>query len=50
MDDGATLRVHPDPAEGSHRLRAAATADALIALEEGAREYAAGELVDVLPL
>jgi len=50
VDDGATLRVHPDPAEGSHRLRAAATADVLIALEEGAREYAAGELVDVLPL
>ena len=28
----------------------AAAADVLIALEEGAREYAAGELVDVLPL
>ncbi len=46
----ATLRVHPVPADGSHRLRGAAASDALIVLEEGAREYAGGDLVEVLPL
>lgn len=47
-DDG-TLRVEPDPADGSHRMRAAADADALIVLDEGAREYPAGAVVEVLP-
>ena len=46
----ATLRVHPVPADGSHRLRGAAASDALIVLEEGARDYAGGDLVEVLPL
>ncbi|HET6397073.1 MAG TPA: gephyrin-like molybdotransferase Glp [Pseudoxanthomonas sp.] len=46
----AALQVHPHPADGSHRLRGAAESDVLIVLEEGAREYAAGEVVDVLPL
>lgn len=50
QDDDAVLRVHPEPADGSHRLHAAAASDALIVLGEGAREYAAGDLVEVLPL
>lgn len=48
--DDATLQVHPNPADGSHRLRAAAASDALIVLDEGAREYATGDVVEVLPL
>jgi molybdopterin molybdotransferase len=48
QDDGS-LRVKPDPADGSHRMRAAAASDALIVLDEGQREYAAGDVVDVLP-
>ena len=46
--DGGLL-VEPDPADGSHRMRAAADADALIVLGEGERDYAAGEVVEVLP-
>lgn len=46
--DGS-LRVVPDPADGSHRMRAAADADALIVLDEGARAYSAGDVVQVLP-
>jgi molybdopterin molybdotransferase len=30
-------------------MRAAASADALLVLEEGARDYPAGSFVDVLP-
>jgi molybdopterin molybdotransferase len=48
-EDGC-LTVAPDPANGSHRLRAAAGSDVLVVLEEGERDYAAGELVSVLPL
>lgn len=48
--DDATLRVRPVPADGSHRMRGAAASDTLIVLEEGARDYAAGDLVEVLPL
>ncbi|WP_202844680.1 gephyrin-like molybdotransferase Glp [Luteimonas saliphila] len=47
-DDG-TLEVEPDPADGSHRMRSAADADALIVLEEGERDYPRGSVVDVLP-
>lgn len=47
-DDGS-LEVEPNPADGSHRMRAAADSDALIVLAEGAREYPAGTVVDVLP-
>lgn len=50
QDGDATLQVHPNPADGSHRLRAAAGSDALIVLAEGARDYAAGDVVEVLPL
>jgi molybdopterin molybdotransferase len=48
-DAGGQLRVTPNPAVASHRLRAAADADVLIQLPEGAGEYAAGERVTVLP-
>jgi molybdopterin molybdotransferase len=47
-EDG-TLEVAPNPADGSHCMRAAADSDALVVLEEGAREYPAGTVVDVLP-
>ena len=44
-----SLAVEPNPADGSHRMRAAAESDALIVLGEGARDYAAGTVVTVLP-
>src|SRR5690606_21406514 len=47
-EDGVLL-VEPDPADGSHRMRAAADADALMVLEEAEGEYAAGSVVEVLP-
>ena len=37
-EDGV-LRVHPDAATGSHRLRAAAMADALIVVPEGPQRF-----------
>lgn len=46
----AVLRVEPDPASGSHRLAAASHANALIVLAEGPRDYAAADLVEVIPL
>ncbi len=51
LDCGADgqLRVAPNPAVASHRLRAAADANALIVLPEGAGEYAIGQPVRVLP-
>ncbi|ADV27249.1 molybdenum cofactor synthesis domain protein [Pseudoxanthomonas suwonensis 11-1] len=50
QDANATLCVHPEPADGSHRLRAAASSDVLIVLEDGANAYVAGDVVEVLPL
>ncbi|MGO1892558.1 MAG: molybdopterin molybdotransferase MoeA [Luteimonas sp.] len=47
-EDGV-LTIEPNPADGSHRMRAAADSDALLVLGEGAREYAAGDVVQVLP-
>ena len=47
-EDGS-LRADPDPATGSHRLQAAARADALIVLPEGPQRLAAGDVVEVLP-
>jgi molybdopterin molybdotransferase len=41
--------VEPSPADGSHRMRAAADADVLLVLAEGSRDYPAGAMVDVLP-
>jgi molybdopterin molybdotransferase len=49
-DGEGGLRVQPNPADGSHRLRAAAASNALIVLPEGPRAFRAGEVVDVLPL
>ncbi|KAF1691072.1 molybdopterin molybdotransferase MoeA [Pseudoxanthomonas koreensis] len=50
QDDAAGLLAQPNPADGSHRLRGAADSDVLIVLDEGARDYAAGALVEVIPL
>jgi molybdopterin molybdotransferase len=47
-EDGS-LWVTPNPADASHRLQAAADSDALIVLAEGERDYAAGDVVRVLP-
>lgn len=47
-DDGM-LVVEPNPADGSHRMRAAADSDALIEMAEGERDYAAGDVVAVHP-
>ena len=49
IDDDGISWVEPNPADGSHRMRAAADADALMVLEEGEREYAAGSVVEVVP-
>lgn len=43
------LEVTPDHATGSHRLLAAAQANALLVLPEGPQSLVAGDLVDVLP-
>ncbi|MGY0559523.1 molybdopterin molybdotransferase MoeA [Luteimonas sp. A277] len=43
------LTIEPNPADGSHRMRAAADSDALLVLQEGARDYAAGEVVEIIP-
>ncbi len=48
-DDDGVLWVEPNPADGSHRMRAAADSDALIVLAEGAQALAPGASVDVLP-
>ncbi|TWI03868.1 molybdopterin molybdotransferase [Luteimonas cucumeris] len=47
-DDGS-LMVQPNPADGSHRMRAAADSDVLIVLPEQAMEHATGRVVEVLP-
>ena len=47
--DGALL-VQPNPADGSHRLAAAARSDVLLVLPEGERDFVAGDLVEVLPI
>ncbi len=48
-DDEGRLQVEPNPADGSHRMRAAADSDALIVLGEGEMTLEAGSAVDVLP-
>lgn len=47
-DDDGRLHVEPNPADGSHRMRAAADSDALIVLGEGEMTLEAGSIVDVL--
>ncbi|MBX3711421.1 MAG: molybdopterin molybdotransferase MoeA [Lysobacter sp.] len=49
LDEDGQCRVAPNPADGSHRMRAAADSDALIVLAEGPQDLKAGEVVDVLP-
>jgi molybdopterin molybdotransferase len=44
------LHVEANAATGSHRLRAAADSNALIVVPEGPQRYAAGEVVEVIPL
>lgn len=46
--EDAVLRVLPNPADASHRLRAAADSDALIVLAEEPREYQAGDIVEIV--
>jgi molybdopterin molybdotransferase len=48
-DDEGRLHVQPNPADGSHRMGAAADSDALIVLGEGEQGLDAGDIVDVLP-
>lgn len=48
-DDEGRLCVEPNPADGSHRMRAAADSDVLIVLGEGEMTLEAGSTVDVLP-
>ena len=48
-DESGQMRVTPNPADGSHRLRAAAVSNALVVLAEGAGQWPAGTLMDVLP-
>ncbi|MFZ5637369.1 MAG: gephyrin-like molybdotransferase Glp [Pseudomonadota bacterium] len=47
-DDDGTLWVEPNPADGSHRMRAAADSDALIVLPEGESTLEVGAVVNVL--
>ena len=42
------LQVTPNAADASHHLRAAADSNALIVLPEGAHDYRAGYVVDVI--
>jgi molybdopterin molybdotransferase len=49
-DDHGCLHATAFPRQGSGMLRGVAEANALIVLPEGARAFAAGDVVDVLPL
>jgi molybdopterin molybdotransferase len=49
-DAQGQMWVVPNPADGSHRLRAVAESNALIVLPEELRGWEAGTLVEVLPL
>ena len=46
--EDAMLRVHPNPADASHRLRGAAESDALVVLAEGPRDYEADDIVEII--
>ena len=47
-DDHGMLRADPNPALGSHRLRAVADSNALIVIPDGPQRLAAGAVVEVL--
>ena len=49
-DEHGRLSATPQTRQGSGMLRGVAEADALIALPEGERDFAAGEIVDIVPL
>ncbi|NYZ64249.1 molybdopterin molybdotransferase MoeA [Luteimonas deserti] len=49
LDADGISRVEPNPADGSHRMQAAADSDVLIVLEAGARDYAEGDVVGIVP-
>jgi molybdopterin molybdotransferase len=49
-DDTGQWLATPNPSDASHRLRAAAEASALIVVPEGAGEWPAGSVLEVLPL
>ncbi|HEY5971831.1 MAG TPA: molybdopterin-binding protein, partial [Pseudoxanthomonas sp.] len=46
--EDAVLRVLPNPADASHRLRGAAESDALVLLAEGLRDYTVDDVVEVI--
>jgi molybdopterin molybdotransferase len=48
-DDEGRLHVEPNPADGSHRMRAAADSDALMVLDESEQRLESGSIVEVLP-
>lgn len=48
--DNGALHVEANAATGSHRLRAVADSNALIVVPEEPQRYAAGEVVEVIPL
>ena len=47
-DPDGRLSVTPHPADASHRLRGAADRDVLIVLPEGPRNYASGDVLEVI--
>ena len=49
-DENGQLVVAKNPADGSHRLRAVSDSNALIIVPEGAAEWPAGSVLEVLPL
>jgi molybdopterin molybdotransferase len=49
-DADGQLVVAKNPADGSHRLRAVSESNALIMVPEGAAEWPAGSVLEVLPL
>jgi molybdopterin molybdotransferase len=46
--EDAVLRVQPNPADASHRLRGAAESDALVVLAAGLRDYELDDVVEVI--
>ena len=49
-DPTGQLQVVPNPADGSHRLRAVADSNCLIVLPEGVASWEVGSLLEVLPM
>lgn len=47
-DDHGVLRADPNPAVGSHRLRAVSESNALMVVPEGPQDLAAGSVVEIL--